>query len=66
MKAGQRALACPGCLKRGVTLRPGPEDRFVCRFCDWTAESNGHTPIDVRRRRSLRTFNETHPDRPAG
>jgi hypothetical protein len=46
-------LRCPGCFKRGVTLRmPNGGDCYVCRYCGWNAYAEGEG-VDATRRGEL-------------
>jgi rubredoxin len=39
---------CPDCHKKGVTLRlrPGGEDFFACRYCDWSFYAGSPDALD--------------------
>jgi ribosomal protein L37AE/L43A len=54
---GEGRLVCPDCGRKGVTLRLGSEDWFVCRYCDWSACAQGNDRMDVERRSDLARFN---------
>ena len=58
-----RYMACPGCSRRGVTLRAGGD--WACRHCDWDA-SPLDTPVDRADRLILLLRNADHPHRPDG
>lgn len=55
-------LVCPACKRRGVYLRMGYEDWWVCRYCrydedGWSACSAGEDEPDVRERGRLADAN---------
>ena len=51
-------LACPGCGRKGVTLRLSTsEDHWACRYCDWYAFSFGEDEPDRVQRRRLAEAN---------
>ncbi len=57
---GERLLTCPGCRKRGVSLRMdrGPDDVYCCRYCEWSAYASGSDDIDVIERAKLENLTE--------
>lgn len=62
---GGTYMVCPDCGKRGVSHRLASEDHYGCRYCLWSAFSDGHDREDVVRRRALRLLNPDHPAAPA-
>ena len=60
----KRFLGCPECQKRGVTLRLGGDDCYVCRYCQWSCYLTGRDYFDVRRRSDLAAANPGHPEAP--
>lgn len=50
-------LRCPACRKKGVTLRMGGEDWYVCRYCDWSICNEGEDQVDVDGRGQLAAVN---------
>lgn len=60
---GMKFLVCPACKKRGVYLRFGSEDWWVCRYCrydedGWSGACNyGHDTADLRERQRLSEAN---------
>ena len=57
-RLGERLLLCPGCFKRGVSLRLKHDDVYTCRYCEWFAYASGHDKDDVNGRLFLRVLNE--------